>query len=455
VAKTWVYNLRSQRYQDKKTGQFLSANAVVDLTENYIAQQQEKLTELGNQLIRGEINTREWEDDFAKTLKEVLVNSYVLGRGGMKQMSARDLGITSGIMREQYLYLRNFAQEIMRGRISIAQFQSRQNLYIEKAYSAYWQGRLEAFKAEGYLYERDILTPGESCSSCVRIAGRGWVRIGTNPPIGVDRICKNNCRCTKRFSKEMVVNSLLNQNSGWIGGMPVVQRISAQDVQQDNLYTMRSPFADQLAKINQYHRSGLPPFTASQVISIPMRASHNLMSHSNMAWAPASLADMALGMPGKPFLKDHDWDRLDAALGFIYESELLHSAVAPVEFLQGEYAERNRQIIAKEGFYQLILHVAVEATHPLVQDIELRRADGVSTGTLTKGIYSCPLCEVEFPCGQHLPPTSWIMFLKRMGELTAEEEASIAPYIIRDGNFWCCEVSQVSVPQLPETKILG
>jgi hypothetical protein len=449
VAKTWVYNLKSQRYQSKKSGQFLSAGAVETLTENYIAQQQDKLVALGDRLISGEINTREWEDDFAKTLKEVLVNSYVLGRGGMKQMTSRDLGITSGIMREQYLYLRNFASEIMRGRMSIAQFKARQNLYIEKSYSVYWMGRLEAFKAEGYLYERDILTPGESCVSCVRIAGRGWVRLGTNPAIGVDRICKNNCRCRKEFSKEMPTNSILNHANGWIGGMPVTNRI-----QEENLYSMRSPSPSQLDKINQYRREGLAPFTSSDVVSIPMRASHNLMSHSNMAWAPASLADMALGMPGKPFLKDHEWEELEAAMGFIYEAELLHSLIAPAEFLQGEYADRNRQIIAKNGFYQLILHVAVEATHPIIRDIEMRRANGVSTGTLTKGIYSCPLCDVEFPCGQHLPPSGWIMFLKQIGELTEEEIASIAPYIIRDGNFWSCEVSQVNVPNLPGTAIL-
>lgn len=451
MAKTWVYNLKSNRYQDKKNGQFLSAGAVEQLTENYIAQQQDKLTELGDHLISGEINTREWEDDFAKTLKEVLVNSYVLGRGGMKQMTARDLGITSGIMREQYTYLRNFAGEIMRGRMSIAQFQARSKLYAEKAYSVYWMGRLEAFRAEGYLWERDILTPGESCVSCLRIAARGWVRLGTNPAIGVDRICKNNCRCRKEFSKEMQTNNILAQNHGWIGGMPVTNRMPPAQ----NLYTMRSPSPDQLDKINRYRREGLPHLTASDVVSIPMRASHNLMSHSNMAWAPSSLADMAIGMPGKPYLRDHEWEELDSAMGFIYDAELLHSAIAPAEFLSGEYADRNRQIIAKQGFYQLILHVAVEATHPIVRDIELRKADGVSTGTLTKGIYSCPLCEVEFPCGQHLPPTGWILFLKQIGELSEEEIASIAPYIIRDGNFWSCEVSQVNVPNLPGTRILG
>jgi hypothetical protein len=449
VAKTWVYNLKSQRYQSKKSGQFLSAGAVETLTENYIAQQKDKLTALGDRLISGKINTREWENDFAKTLKEVLVNSYVLGRGGMKQMTSRDLGITSGIMREQYLYLRNFASEIMRGRMSIAQFKARQNLYIEKSYSVYWMGRLEAYKVAGYLCERDILTPGESCVSCVRIAGRGWVRLGTNPAIGVDRVCKNNCRCRKEFSKEMPTNSILNHTDGWIGGMPVTNRM-----QEENLYSMRSPSSTQLDKINQYRREGLAPFTSSDVVSIPMRASHNLMSHSNMAWAPASLADMALGMPGKPFLRDHEWEELDAAMGFIYEAELLHSLIAPAEFLQGEYGDRNRQIIAKNGFYQLILHVAVEATHPIIRDIEMRRANGVSTGTLTKGIYSCPLCDVEFPCGQHLPPSGWIMFLKQIGELTEEEIASIAPYIVRDGNFWSCEVSQVNVPNLPGTCVI-
>jgi hypothetical protein len=453
LSKTWVYNLKSQRYHDKKSGHFLSAGAVEQLTENYIAQQQDKLTALGDRLIAGKIDTREWEDDFAKTLKEVLVNSYVLGRGGMAQMTSRDLGITSGIMREQYLYLRNFASEVMRGRMSIAQFQARQNLYIEKAYSVYWMGRLEAFKAAGYLYERDILTPGESCVSCVAIARRGWVRLGTNPAIGVNRICKNNCRCKKEFSKDMP--TILNHTDGWIGGMPVTSRMLTEPpMARDNPYTMRSPSPEQLDKINQYRRDGLPPFTAAEIVSIPMRASHNLMSHSNMAWAPASLADMALGMPGRPFLKDHEWEQLDSAMGFIYEAELLHSAIAPAEFLQGEYASANRQIIAKQGFYQLILHVAVEATHPLIRDIELRRADGVSTGSLTKGIYICPLCEVEFPCGQHLPPSSWIMFLKRMGELTEEEEASIAPYIVRDGNYWSCEVSQVNCPNLPETRVL-
>lgn len=440
--KTWVYNLKSHRYQDKATGKFLSAAKIVDLTEKYIVQQQGKLRQLSDQLVTGKINLREWEDQFAASLKNVLINSYALGRGGMKQMTQRDLGICSGIMREQYLYLRNFANEANRGKLSVAQFQVRQNLYIEKAYSVYWQGRLEAFKMDDYLYERDILTPGESCKDCVRIAGRGWVRIGTNPPIGADRICKNNCRCRKDFTKEMP--TLLNQPSGWIGGMP-----------EKNTYSMRSPDVDQLAKINEYRRKGTPLFVASELVSVPMRASHNLISHSNMSWAPSSLADMALGMPGKPFIKDHNWDNLDATLGFIYDAELLHSMVAPAEFLGGEYGEKNRQIIAREGFYQLILHVAIEATHPLVRDIELRKVDGVSTGTLTKGVYSCPICATEFPCGQHLPPTGEIRYLQKTGQLSEEEEAAIAPYIIRSGNFWCCETSQVTVPQLPEAKILG
>ncbi|MGL5059106.1 MAG: hypothetical protein ACRC62_03910, partial [Microcoleus sp.] len=415
MSKTWTYNVKSQRYQDKESGKFLSAQKVAALTETYIAQQQKKLTSLGDRFIAGKIDARQWEDQFAKTLKEVLVNSYALGRGGMKQMTSRDLGITSAIMREQYLYLRNFTNETMRGRLTEAQFRARQNLYIEKAYSVYWMGRLEAHRAAGYLYERDIIQAGENCSSCLRIAARGWVRLGTNPPIGVDRICKNNCRCRKEFSKEAMQNSILNNTTGWIGGFPVTQRIAAtQEV--DNPYVMRLPSSDQLAKINEWRREGLPPFTASHVVTIPMRASHNLMSHGRDAWTPASLANMALTMPGRPFLKDHDWEDLDSSMGFIYDAELLHSMIAPAEYLKGEYAEGNRQILAKHGFYQLILHVAVAATHPIVEDIEMRRADGVSTGTLTKGIYICPTCDVEFPCGQHLPPTGWIMFLKRMGE---------------------------------------
>jgi hypothetical protein len=251
-------------------------------------------------------------------------------------------------------------------------------------------------------------------------------------------------------------NSILNNATGWIGGLPVTSRVQAveQVAAVDNIYTMRSPSPEQLAKINQYRREGLPPFTASDVITIPMRASHNLLSHGRDAWTPASLANMALTMPGRPFLKDHDWDALDASMGFIYEAELLHSMIAPAEYLEGEYAEGNRQIIAKHGFYQLILHVAVEATHPIVQEIEMRRADGVSTGTLTKGIYICPTCDVEFPCGQHLPPSGWIMYLKRMGELTEEEVAAIVPFMYRDGNYWSCEVSQVNVPNLPGTCIL-
>lgn len=454
MAKPWTYDLKSHRYRSEETGRFLSAKAVEALTEAYIAQQKEKLVSLGDRFISGKIDARQWEDQFAKTLKEVLVNSYALGRGGMKQMTSRDLGITSAMMREQYLYLRNFTNETMRGRLTEAQFRARQNLYIEKAYSAYWMGRLEAHRAAGYLYERDIIQPGENCSSCLRIAARGWVRLGTNPPIGVDRICKNNCRCRKEFSKEAMQNSILNSTNGWIGGSPVTEQISVRE-EVDNPYVMRSPSPDQLAKINKYRREGLPPFTASEVITIPMRASHNLLSHGRDAWTPASLANMALTMPGRPFLKDHDWENLEASMGFIYDAELLHSMIAPAEYLEGEYAEGNRQIIAKHGFYQLILHVAVEATHPIVQDVEMRRVDGVSTGTLTKGIYICPTCDVEFPCGQHLPPTGWIMYLKRMGELSEEEIASIVPFMYRDGNYWSCEVSQVNVPNLPGTKILG
>lgn len=198
IAFTW--DNKSQRYRYKDSGKFVSAQAVRSLTEKYIDQLKTDVGTIADKLFSGKINIATWENTTARALKDLHVNQFLLGRGGLKQVSARDYGIIGSELKKEYQFLRGFSQDILAGKMKREQFRDRVSKYVDSSYGTYELGRAEGHREAGYNWERRIRNAAVSCDSCVAYAARGWQPLLTLPNIGDECDCKSRCRCTKEYS---------------------------------------------------------------------------------------------------------------------------------------------------------------------------------------------------------------------------------------------------------------
>lgn len=215
----FTWDNKSQRYRYKDSGKFVSAEAVRNLSEKYIDQLKTDIGTIADKLALGKINVATWEETTARALKELHINQYLLGRGGLKQVSQRDLCLIGAELKKEYQYLRGFSQDILAGTMTKEQFKARVELYVDSAYGTYELGRAESHREAGYNWERRIPNAAVSCDSCVVYAARGWEPLGTLPNVGDECECRSNCRCYKEYSNDhkRPTDSIISSQWGWVG----------------------------------------------------------------------------------------------------------------------------------------------------------------------------------------------------------------------------------------------
>jgi hypothetical protein len=229
-------------------------------------------------------------------------------------------------------------------------------------------------------------------------------------------------------------------------------------VETDASLAMGTPTDEQLAKMNRYRPAGSAPYTKDEVVTVPIKASHNLIQLSGlMAWHPDAIKAMATMLIDRPHIVDHEWDEVGGTIGFFYDSQILSSNTAPAAdmAMNGQY-DLNQQIVNKYGYHRLILHACLQAGTPAVDAYRFRRLGDVSTGNLVTPDYICPIDDKLFTDEDcpYLPPTSWILWMAEQGELSDEEMALIAPYMLRTGVIYGVETSSVVVGNLPGAGVL-
>ena len=219
MATAFTWDTKSQRYRYKDSGKYVSAEAVRNLSEKYIDQLKDDLGTIADKLIQGKINVATWEETTAKALKELHINQFLLGRGGLKQVTSRDYGVIGAELKKEYQYLRGFSQDILAGKMTREQFRDRVSKYVDSSYGIYELGRAEAHRGAGYNWERRIRNTAVSCDSCVVYAARGWQPLGTLSAIGSECECRARCRCHKEYSDnhKRPTDSLVSSQWGWVG----------------------------------------------------------------------------------------------------------------------------------------------------------------------------------------------------------------------------------------------
>lgn len=162
----WEYDDTVKRYRDRNTGRFLLPERIIRVRDQYQTARQQIGVDLSNRMGAGDITIQRWVSDMRQSVKETYIAEYMLARGGRHNMTQADYGRLGNMLRNQYGYLDNFANEIAAGNLSQAQISARSKMYFASATQA---------------FER------------AQAAGRG-IQLPAYPGDGTTE-CRSNCKC--------------------------------------------------------------------------------------------------------------------------------------------------------------------------------------------------------------------------------------------------------------------
>lgn len=92
---------------------------------------------LASMLTGDQLNVRDWETLMRQSIKDQYIQEYLLGRGGLSQMTQEDWGSIGGMLAEQYRFLDPFAQQIADENLTEAQIAARSRMYIHSSREAF------------------------------------------------------------------------------------------------------------------------------------------------------------------------------------------------------------------------------------------------------------------------------------------------------------------------------
>ena len=166
---------RTRRFRDLDSGRYLSHATIVDLRDTFAEAHDTRLRALAHRLATREISVQQWEAAMRDELKAIHVAQYMLGRGGRNAMTAEDWGRVGHVLRDQYAYLRAFAEEIARGQLTEARAGARSEHYARSGTQSMERGRAAAYSGTLHL----PAYPGDGSTAC-----------------------KGKCRCYWRISEQ-------------------------------------------------------------------------------------------------------------------------------------------------------------------------------------------------------------------------------------------------------------
>lgn len=195
----YSYDERTGRYRDISTGRFVPATDIRAAVDTVIANNSKAVLDLAGKLQTGSISLADWQLQTAQRLKTLHVATAIAGRGGFASMTSSDYGFLGNLIKAQYQYLNQFANDIASGKQPLnGQFVTRVNLYVQATRGTFEDVKRWEATNQGNTQERRILGVADHCDSCTSASAKGWQPIGTLPRIG-ESLCKTNCKCSFEY----------------------------------------------------------------------------------------------------------------------------------------------------------------------------------------------------------------------------------------------------------------
>lgn len=196
------WNEQAGRFTDSR-GRFISQSAVRSVIDGIADAASERLAQASQRLLNGELSLAAWQLEAQQTIKLAHVSAAVIAHGGAAQMTPQRWGAIGPVVKSEYQYLRDFAQDIADGRQPLnGMLTARARQYGQAARVTFERTYGQDQQQRGYQSERSVLSAAEHCGLCVQEAGKGWVLIGSLIPIG-QRTCRAMDRCHVEYRREM------------------------------------------------------------------------------------------------------------------------------------------------------------------------------------------------------------------------------------------------------------
>jgi hypothetical protein len=154
-----------------------------------------------NEALRsGRDSLQEWRTNMRTLIREGHLFATAAAKGGWAQLTQADYGRAGAMIKKEYAFLDRLALRLSQGSQPLdGNFQQYSIMYANAPRETYHQTERDRRTEAGYRYERNVRHSSDSCGGCVGASARGWVLIGTNPPIGA-RDCRRNCLCWFEYS---------------------------------------------------------------------------------------------------------------------------------------------------------------------------------------------------------------------------------------------------------------
>ena len=185
-----------------KLGQLVARSEIVAGLRTLNANSARLLADLAEDVVNGLLLPSDFQQAAMVTLRNLYNANSALARGGWLQMDAAAFGRNGQLLRQEYVYLRQFSADLASGNVTVAQARARAAMYIGRAFSRFnsEDQTMQVKYGKTEVLWVDTQGPNE-CNRCPELAAMGWVPIGahgTVPGAG-DTPCGGHCACLLEY----------------------------------------------------------------------------------------------------------------------------------------------------------------------------------------------------------------------------------------------------------------
>lgn len=150
----------------------------------------------------GKVDHGSFYENTTRILRRLYMGAAIVGAGGLANTTQSVIDRIQDFTSKSFDLLFNFTDQMVEKQSVEQSDMNRLQSYVDSSYAAAESARRNVVAASQtptqITEERRILTPGDSCATCIEEAGKGWVPVGTLKPIGQSE-CGRRCRCNFEY----------------------------------------------------------------------------------------------------------------------------------------------------------------------------------------------------------------------------------------------------------------
>jgi hypothetical protein len=150
-------------------------------------------------LIDGRLTIAQWQRQMMRHIKATHLVGLATARGGWESLDQSAFGWVGQRVRLEYKFLRGFAADLASGKQALnGTALTRAGMYAEAGRQTHRAAEQRAALGRGQMEERNRLGAADHCPGCLTQTSRGWQPIGSLVPCGL-RECRVRCHCSLQF----------------------------------------------------------------------------------------------------------------------------------------------------------------------------------------------------------------------------------------------------------------